>query len=89
MNNLKEKNRELIYSFSKLNDYDDLEIIYDELNKYFNINILKKLDGPDMRIWDIEIDSKQLQLYNDPYGNYLITSILNETFLKQIIKIFD
>lgn len=84
MSNIVIKNNELVYSFSKLNDYEDFEKIESFLKERLSIKIIKKLDGPDMRIWDLEIMDKKFQLYNDPYGNYLITDISNESVLTQI-----
>lgn len=89
MNSLKIKNEEIIFSFSKLNEYDDLEFIEAKLQTFFNIVILKKLDGPDMRIWDFNIDDKKYQLYNDPYGNYLITNVGNKQELENIVNKAD
>lgn len=84
MNKITKKNGELIYSFSNMNDYEDLEAIEGKLREYFTVDVTKKLDGPDMRVWDLDINSKKFQLYNDPYGNYLITNILNEEEIEKI-----
>lgn len=86
MNDIKNSSDELKFSFSNLNDYDDFEIIFEKLQKKFKVEILKKLDGPDMRVWDINIEGKKFQLYNDPYGNYLITAINNANDFENIKK---
>lgn len=62
----------LILYFSELQNYDDIEIIAQRFEKAFNAKVVNKLDGPYLRIWDLQIENEIMQLVaDDPYGSSL------------------
>jgi len=72
-----------IVFFSELQDYDDLEIIAQRFVVELNAKIIKKLNGPYSRVWELEIGNEKFQLIADEsYGSSL--KALSESSRKKI-----
>jgi hypothetical protein len=67
-----EKDSLLMLDFNQYLAYDDIPIIAEVLEKYFNAKFVNKLDGPAERVWFLEIDGAQLALQQiEGYGCFL------------------
>lgn len=64
----------LVIHFNELEDWDSFETILEILCKYFSAQILKRVDGPESKIVAITIEGNDMELVNNPYGNYLRAS---------------
>jgi hypothetical protein len=68
---IRNTNENFIIDFDTLESWDDFENIIEILKKSYDLKVTNKLDGPESRIWDIELDGLLYSLHNNPYGNYL------------------
>lgn len=82
--NLEKDKEELLLDIFFLPTYEDFDKIIKYLEYKYNVIISKKLDGPDMRVWNLTINDIPFKLYNDPYGNTLIYNYKNNFFIKKI-----
>jgi len=57
--------------FGDMEDWEGFTKIIEILKLRFSALVLEKNDGPDSRIWYLEIDGLPLSLHHNPYGNYL------------------
>ncbi len=87
--NLKKEKEELVLDIIPLSTYEDFDKIIEYLQNKYNVSISKKLDGPDMRIWYLTLNDVPFKLYNDPYGNSLICSPTNDSFMTKIANNFE
>jgi hypothetical protein len=85
---LKEKEEEMQLDIIALGNYDDFDLIIELLNKEFDVKVIKKSDGPDMKIWFLKINNISFKLYNDPYGNMLSCSIDGRSIINEIANYF-
>jgi hypothetical protein len=60
-----------IVDFDTLEGWDDFEKIIEILKRSYDVKIINKIDGPESRLWDIQLDGFLYTLHNNPYGNYL------------------
>jgi hypothetical protein len=66
-----EDEHHFIVFFSDYQSYEALEEISEVLVK-LNFEVIRKVDGPDSRIWTMKIDDVFVELINDdPHGNFL------------------
>ena len=56
--------------------------------KQINATILKKIDGPDVRIWDIEVEGTQISIAYDDYPNGVFLESSDENGNELIKKLF-
>ena len=56
--------------------------------KQINATILQKTDGPDVRIWDIEIDGIKISISYDDYPNGILLESWDEKGNEIIKKLF-
>jgi hypothetical protein len=76
-----------VIDFSDLEDYDDFDVLVEKLKEKFDVKIREKLDGPESRVWKLQMDGFILSLHNNPYGNYLKASSPEAiSFLKSTIE---
>ena len=68
---LRKEDEVLIADFNKLEDYDSFETIVKRIIDITNGKIAERVDGPDSRVCFLHIDSADLVLINNPYGNCL------------------
>lgn len=62
----------LLVDFDKYyEDWDAFEVIAAKLNDFLGAKVIYKADGPESRVWLININGEQISLHNNPYGNYL------------------
>lgn len=67
----KEEETRYIIDFCDIENWDGFDEIILKLKKEFNAIVIEKIDGPESRIWFLDIDGIRLSLHNNPYGNYL------------------
>jgi hypothetical protein len=54
-----------------MEDWDDFDKILEKFKSAFLLKIMEAIDGPESRVWQIELDQFPMSLHNNPYGNYL------------------
>lgn len=67
---ISEKEHFLIADIVAIEDWNGFESIAKYLEKYHSALLVSKVDGPESRIWEFEINGRHLSLHNNPYGNY-------------------
>jgi hypothetical protein len=67
-----------------LGTYEDFDSIVKYLQKWFSGKIIEIVNGPDMRLGYIDINSIKFKLVNDPYGNTLSCPLEGEKILIDI-----
>lgn len=55
--------------FCELETYEDFDLIIYTLKTFFDTDILNSIDGPESRVWEIEIEGVKVLVLNNPYGN--------------------
>jgi hypothetical protein len=84
-----EEDAKYIIDFCDEEDWDGFDNIIIKLKKEFDAKVLEKIDGPESRIWYLEIEGFHLSLHNNPYGNYLkADSSESIRYLKDTIEKF-
>jgi len=71
MISVRESDNDLFVDFNDHEDYDSFDDIISLLKKYFTIQVLEQLDGPESRVWKMLIENVPISLHNNPYGNFL------------------
>jgi hypothetical protein len=75
--------------FADNEDWEGFDKIVLKLTKEFNAIVIEKNDGPESRVWRLEIEGIPLSLHNNPYGNYLKASSPESiSYLKETIDKF-
>ena len=70
--------------FNSLETWKDFNIIVEMLSGVYKVKILEQIEGPDARLWNLELDGFKYALVNNPYGNYLkAENELSENYLKE------
>lgn len=77
----------LIMDFNILDDWDAFEDIIKLLANYFGAIITKRVDGAESKFVVLNIDSTELTLINNPYGNTLKAS--NADAKVKLFEIYD
>ncbi len=86
----REEKDSYIIDFCDKEDWDAFDYIIKTLKTKFNARVINKLDGPESRIWDLDIEGVPLSLHNNPYGNYLkATSFEARDYLKNTYEKFS
>ena len=63
--------------FNLLASWDDFEHIIMVLQKYFDATLAKRVDGAESKFVTLIIETGELTLINNPYGNTLKASSLD------------
>jgi len=72
-------------NFNNYDYWESLEDILEILNKFYNVNVIEELEGPDSRILKIQINGNDYSLQYDSYGSFLKSNFsLEDEFLKKI-----
>jgi hypothetical protein len=53
--------------FFDYEDWNGFEEIFSKLKERFGAEIQEQIDGPESRVWHIEIEGIPLSLHNNPY----------------------
>lgn len=82
---INESGKYLNLNFLLLDSEEDFDAIIASLIKNFNAVSIIRTNGPGIIVWEFFIDSVQLRLYNDDYGNFIrVTSEEERAILYRI-----
>jgi hypothetical protein len=69
-----------------ISDWDGFEKLIKFMKTYYNVEVSKKIDGPDARRWILRRNSESMELHHDDlYGNTLIACDLESNDLVKSI----
>lgn len=71
MVNINQNNGISILDFCDLESWESFDEIISILKSKYDVQIVEENDGPESRVWFINIDGYSFSLHNNPYGNYL------------------
>ncbi len=84
------ENGKKVFDVFKYEDYDEFEQIIDKLKLQFSVDVYKKLDGPDSRVWYTRINGFDFLIINNSYGNCIKpVSSESQYFIEKQIKNFN
>ena len=52
-----------------ISDWDGFELLAKFIEKNYGGEVINRIEGPESRVWTINIDEKIITLHNNPYGN--------------------
>lgn len=74
-----------VIDFIQYEYYEDIEIMADILSKKLGAEFIKKLDGPDCRVWIFLIDGLKFTLQNDWGCSIFAKSEASKLKLKELL----
>jgi hypothetical protein len=72
---LRESPPKIYIDFNNLESWESFERIISRLEKSFLVKVLNKYDGPESRVWKIQLNDVFVSIHNNPYGNYLLAEL--------------
>lgn len=70
----REDTNSYMIDFNDHEDWNGFDYIISRLKDELNAKVLQQNDGPDARVWHLEVEGVLLSLHNNPYGNYIKAS---------------